>query len=321
MTYSALVVGLGSIGMETDLGLDPERFVFSHCRALSQHPAYKLAGAVDVDERRRVSFEAHFHRPAFADVGSALRALSPEVVVIAVPTKAHGGVLREILDLGRPLAVLCEKPLSLDLVEAREIVAACDATGTRLYVNYIRHSDPGVEDVRRRISDGRIETPVKGVAWYSKGLFNNGSHFVELLGIWLGRVQGFEVVDKGRSWNADDPEPDVVLSFERGRIHFLAAREEAFSHYGVELLSPSGRLRYDAGGEVVTWQQVVENDSFPGYRMLDPTGERLPVGLDRIQWHVVDQMHADLEGRPSAVCSGRQALGVIEQLDAIRNAL
>lgn len=321
MTYRALVVGLGSIGMETDLGLDPERLVFSHCRALAQHPAYELAGAVDMDERRRAAFEAHFDRPAFADVGGALRAVSPEVVVIAVPTKAHAAVLREVLDAAHPLAILCEKPLSLDLAEAREIVAACEAAGTWLYVNYIRHSDPGVEDIRRRIADGRIETPLKGVAWYSKGLFNNGSHFVELLGVWLGRVQGFEVVDKGRLWNADDPEPDVVLSFERGRVHFLAAREEAFSHYGVELVSPSGRLRYDAGGELVTWQGVVENDSFPGYRMLDPTGERLPVGLNRIQWHVVDQMHADLEGRPSAICTGRQALEVIEQLAAIRNAL
>ncbi len=321
MTRRALVIGLGNIGMETDLALDPDEFVFSHCRALSQHPAFDLAGAVDLDERRRSAFEARFDRRAFSDADAAARELAPDVVVVAVPTTKHGDVLRELIELGAPKAILCEKPISLDLDEAREVVALCEAAGSRLYVNYIRHSDPVVEEIYRRIIDGAISVPIKGVAWYSKGLFNNGSHFVELLTHWLGPIRSFEVVSKGRALSTGDPEPDVVLSFENASVHLMAAWEEAFSHYGIELLSPSGRLRYDTGGEAVTWQGAVENDSFPGYRMLDPIGERLPVGLSRIQWHVVDQMHADLEGRPAAICTGRQALDVIEQLAAIRNAL
>lgn len=321
MIRRAIVVGLGGIGMQTDLALDPELYVYSHCRALAQHPEFELVGAVDPNSTQRGEFEDHYHSPAFGDVASALAALRPDIVVIAVPTASHGDVLRQVLASHRPSAILCEKPLSFDLAEARELVDLCQTSGVRLYVNYIRHSDPGVGEVGRRIVDGRIETPLKGIAWYSKGLFNNGSHLVELLSLWLGPIQGFQLVDSGRVWNGSDPEPDVVIAFQKGRIHLMAAWEEAFSHYGIEMVSPSGRLRYDDGGAHLTWQAAVENPSFPSYRMLDPVGENVPVGLNRIQWHVVDQLQADLEGGVSAICSGPQALDILEKLAAIRDAL
>ena len=31
-----------------------------------------------------------------------------------------------------------------------------------------------------------MRPPIKGVCWYSKGLLNNGSHFINLLEFWLG---------------------------------------------------------------------------------------------------------------------------------------
>ncbi|MEO9298593.1 Gfo/Idh/MocA family oxidoreductase [Devosia alba] len=307
--------------MQIDLHLSADTFIHSHCRALATHPGYDLVGAVEPVEERRAAFERQYHRPSVANLADGLAQLAPELVVVSVPTQLHAGMIEQILALAVPRAIVCEKPLALDLTEAREMVERCEAAGVALYVNYIRQSQPGVKDIAAKLASGEIATPLKGVAWYSKGLFNNGSHFVTLLQHWLGPLASFQVTSAAPNWRGSDPEPDVVLRFRDGVVHLLAAREEDYSHYGIELVSPSGRLRYDDGGNSILWQPAIESPDFPGYRTLSPMPQNIAVGLNQIQWHVFDEILADLDGRSASICTGRQALTVLEQLAAIRDAL
>jgi predicted dehydrogenase len=320
MTLGVVVVGLGQIGMASDLALDPEVYVYTHARAFHQHPAFELLAGVDGSAQRRAEFTKAYGRPVYATVSEALREIDPAVVAIAVPTEAHAAVLQEVLALRKPSAIICEKPLSYNRDESVSIVASCAQAGSQLFVNYIRRADPAVREIKTRLDFGQIATPLKGVAWYSKGLFNNGSHFVDLLQYWLGELLSFKLVQKGRCWGAD-PEPDFLASFAGGQIHFLAAREEDYSHYTVEIISPSGRLRYDLGGSRVLWQPTVPSITSPGYTVLDPTEVEIPSDLEKIQLHVTNELAAALEGRPAAICTGTQALQTIEHLTRIKNAL
>ncbi|MDP2030671.1 MAG: Gfo/Idh/MocA family oxidoreductase [Thiobacillus sp.] len=320
MTQGVIVIGLGQIGMASDQDLDPMAHVHTHARAFHQHPAFELLAGVDADAQRREEFQHTYGRPAFANVADALESASPDVVVIAVPTSMHSAVLKQVLATCRPRAILCEKPLSYDINEAREMVSLCEQANCQLFINYVRRADPAVREIKRRLDSGQIATPLKGVVWYSKGLFNNGSHFFDLLQYWLGEMQSFQLVQRGRTWG-EDPEPDLAVTFANGRIHFLAAREEDFSHYTVELVSPNGRLRYDLGGERVLWQPAVASVSAPGYTVLDPVEQGIPNALSRIQWYVADQLAVALLGQPAAVCTGSEALRTIEHLTSIKNAL
>src|SRR6185437_9793679 len=103
--------------------------------------------------------------------------------------------------------VLCEKPLAQDPVVAKEMLAACEARGISLFVNYMRRADPAVAAVKAMIESGAIETPLKGTVWYSKGLIHNGSHFVDLVRHWLGPIGSVQLLRAGRRWEERDPEP------------------------------------------------------------------------------------------------------------------
>jgi predicted dehydrogenase len=306
--------------MASDLALDPGVHVYTHARAFHQHPAFELLAGVDGSAQRRAEFTQAYGRPVYATVSEALREFDPAVVAIAVPTEAHAAVLEEVLALRKPSAIICEKPLSYKLDEAARIVASCTQAGSQLFVNYVRRADPAVREIKARLDSGQIALPLKGVAWYSKGLFNNGSHFFDLLQYWLGELLAFKLVQKGRCWGSD-PEPDFIATFASGQIHFLAAREEDYSHYTVEMVSPSGRLRYDLGGSRVLWQPAIPSITSPGYTVLDPTEKEIPNDLAKIQLHVADQLAAALDGRPAAICTGVQALQTIEHLTRIKNAL
>ena len=317
MLEKCLIIGLGQIGMNYDLDLDPTVAVYSHARAISMHSLFELTGAVDSSSFQRSLFEKHYMRPAFDNISLALRQLQASIVIIASPSETHAAVLDEVLGQAKPKIILCEKPLAYELVEAREMVEACDRAGVKLYVNYMRRADPGVIEVKRRIEKNEISKPIKGVGWYSKGFINNGSHLFNLLEFWLGRFIRFKLINAGRLWDGLDPEPDVEAEFERGAVTFLSVWEEAFSHYTLELLSQSGRLRYEQGGKLIKWQSALSDPDFAGYKTLNSAPEMIVNGMKRYQWYVFEEIAASLSGKQINLCTGRQALITLESIHKI----
>lgn len=317
----ALVVGLGQMGMGYDVNLDSESFVLTHSRAFELHPKFRLIGGVDPDSIRRDLFENQYRCKPYSSIDDAYRDLDPDILAISNPTESHGQTLTMALDVFQPECIICEKPLSYELSEAKKMVDLCASQNCRLYVNYKRRSDPGAIEVKRLLADGSISCPVKGLAWYSKGLFNNGSHLFNLLQFWLGDVQDFKILQVGRLWNKVDPEPDFLVTFQHGDIYFLAAKEENFSHYTIELVASNGRLRYEQEGDHIVWQRVVTDTTYEGYKILSPVDELIQTEMRRYQWHVVDQIARDIDGYDANVCSGLEALQTLRWLDEIRSML
>jgi len=317
MVKGSLIIGLGQIGMEYDFDISSDKSIFTHARAFSTHQDFELLGAVDPSSEKRSRFINKFNKPAFSDLKEALEQIDPEIIVIATPTNYHKVILQQVLKIRKPKAIICEKPLSYDIEDARFMIDLCEQKGVKLYVNYMRRSDMGVIEVNDRISKGLIAGPFKGVVWYSKGFLHNGSHFFNLLEFWLGEYQSSKVISEGRLWNGQDPEPDIFVEFELGSITFLAAWEESFSHYTIELLSHSGRLRYEKGGEFITWQGIHADPSFQGYTILKDLPEIIPNSMDRYQWNVAEQLSRALNGKSASICTGREGLKTLEYINQI----
>lgn len=314
MTHGVLIVGLGAIGMGYDFADPAPDRAATHCRAFSVHPAFGELVGVDPDATRRAMFETKYRGKSYPTVEAALAQHNPAVVVIATPTAAHAGTLRTVLALGSPRVVLCEKPLAEEPAAAQAMLEACESRGVAIYVNYMRRADPGVAAVKAMIGSGAIEAPLKGVVWYSKGLIHNGSHFVDLMRHWLGPIRTVQLVRSGRRWQEHDPEPDFLAEQALGSSIFLAAQEECFSHYTVEIVARNGRLRYEQGGERVEWQPVSDDPAFPGYRILRASPEVLPADLHRSQWHVAEQLALALAGHETRLCTGREALLTLQDI-------
>lgn len=77
-----------------------------------------------------------------------------DAIVIATPTQTHGELILQCID--RPLALFCEKPLSADYGEAREVVNAIKQHGTRLQLGFMRRFDPGHLRLRQALQDGAL---------------------------------------------------------------------------------------------------------------------------------------------------------------------
>ncbi|MCG3771440.1 MAG: scyllo-inositol 2-dehydrogenase (NAD(+)) [Nitrosomonadaceae bacterium] len=157
-----MIVGLGKISMGYDLTLPTDSSVYSHARVLILHPDFELCCAVDLDESKRATFGRVYKAPAYPALGQALKNHRVDLAVIATPTETHYGEVHQLLALGRPKALLCEKPLSNNLNDSRARLSCCEKRVVSLYVNYMRRSEPGVIEVKRRIESGEIASPLNG---------------------------------------------------------------------------------------------------------------------------------------------------------------
>jgi predicted dehydrogenase len=319
--YKVLLIGLGQVGMGYDFDIADPSVVSSHAKAFASHPDFELSGGIDPDATACARFHQRYGSWAGGDLAEGLRNVNPDVVVVAAPTMHHADLVQLALRHARPKLILCEKPLSYSLEAARMMVAACREAGCLLYVNYLRRVEPGVLEVKRRLRNGTIATPLKGVAWYTKGLLHNGSHFSNLLEFWLGPVEKFSIITAGRTWGEADFEPDVQVKYGAGDVTLLAAREEHFSHHEIHLVAPNGCLRYEQGGAKILWQAAVQDPDFPEYAVLSQHAERIATDGARLQWLVTDQVSACLRGRASSLCNGEDALLTLESLLEIKAAL
>lgn len=316
MSHSVALIGLGRIGMLYDLNLNESDYVFSHARAFSMHPGFDLIGAVDPALALREQFSEKYKVPAFPTVSELLSHESPDVVVVASPTPTHLAVIKEVLQLCKPKLILCEKPLAYSSDDAQAIIKHCHNKGVQLFVNYIRRADPGVMEIKARLSSGQISSSFKAVVWYSKGLLHNGAHFLDLLIYWFGPVKSMNIIDPGRSVGEQDAEPDCRVEFESGTAIFCTAKEENFSHYTVEVVATNGRLRYEQGGLIV-WQPAEPHPTLDHCRQLRSSIEVIENDAGRYQYRVVEQLNSALESTAHTLCTGDIGAMNIELLESL----
>ncbi len=106
------VVGLGRIGWN------------QHCQALHAHKQFNLVAVCDPVAERCVEAEATFQCASYQDYKQTLKHPGLDAVVIATPTHLHKSQTVEAMKNG--LHVILEKPMTLDVKEARAIIRASE---------------------------------------------------------------------------------------------------------------------------------------------------------------------------------------------------
>lgn len=321
LKHKAAIIGLGGIGQDYDFDITDQSRILTHATAYANHDAFDLVAGVDLNLEARTRFSKKFHKRAFDSIETMYRYVQPEIISICVPTSLHWAVFKEVIR-HVPLAIVCEKPLAATAEQGQEMVSVANGCGCALLVNYMRRFDPGINRLREAIVRGEYGLIRKGVVWYSKGMLNNGSHFIDLLSHLLGAVTKVNLLASGREFPAGDREPDVSITFGNVPVYFLAAREEDFSIREIELVTSDAMIYVQ--NDSITVKRAEESELFHSYRMLAAGVDKLPTDLNRYQYHVVDGLHRHLTAAAPLLSSGATALmtlSVVEQVAMLANQM
>ena len=85
-------------------------------------------------------------RKITADYRDILRDPEVDMVILAVPHEMHMFFIREVLSAGKHL--LCEKPMTMTMAEAYEVIRLVKEKGVKLCVDYNRRFSPAMLDLK-----------------------------------------------------------------------------------------------------------------------------------------------------------------------------
>src|SRR5262245_4700345 len=125
-----------------------------HTGALAQTPGAQWAGMCDINAERGAARAAEAGCPFFVDHKELLAEVRPDVAVICVPHPFHAPLALDCFAAGAH--VLVEKPIAVEVAEADAMIAAADAAGRLLAVNFQQRFRPAVAYAREMLGRGEL---------------------------------------------------------------------------------------------------------------------------------------------------------------------
>lgn len=302
VVWDAAVIGLGAIGCgyDRDKGPGVSQRITTHARAYRLHKGFNLVAGVDPNTRQRQLFSEEYKLPAYESLAELFQQHSPKAISLCVPTPIHRKAFEELLPY-KPKAVLCEKPLASTLLDSIAIQNAAKDANVLLQVNFMRRFEPEVNRLRGQLVSGKLGKVFKGVVWYSGGILNSASHFIDLL-LWLFPDDQLEVqVLKDNAEKKGDAAFDFCLSGKQRRIYFCAVESTYYRCNEMELLAEQGSVRYGSSGMAIHTRLAEENPWFRPEVWLAENSTARKTDLLNYQYHSVDALYqAMLSGKQSA---------------------
>lgn len=126
------VVGIGSMGVH-------------HARVYSELPSTELIGIVDIDQERGKLCSEQFDTNFYTDYQSLIEQ-GVQAVNIAVPTSMHYPLAVDFIEHG--VHVLVEKPITVDLIQAKSLVDLSKKNHCILQVGHLERFNPAVRKLR-----------------------------------------------------------------------------------------------------------------------------------------------------------------------------
>ena len=118
----------------------------------------RVVAVVDQNKELSEKLSNELEAKAYSDIEHVLTLPELDAVCISTPIKTHKEFSLKALQAGKH--VLCEKPLTLTVADAEEILQTVISSGCVFQLAFMRRFDDGFEAARQKIKQGAIGQPV-----------------------------------------------------------------------------------------------------------------------------------------------------------------
>ncbi|MHB1458472.1 MAG: Gfo/Idh/MocA family protein [Armatimonadota bacterium] len=216
--------------------------LYSHMPSFSKNPYVEVSAVADpnLDAANRIAENFGVDKVT-DDYHAILSDSSIDTVDICVPHNLHYRLVMDALNAGKD--VILEKPISMNLEEADEMIATADKVGKRLLVSLNQRFLPIHRKVKEMLDDGSIGKPflanliilgnVVGDLnnpsnwrgkWDESGggaLFDSGTHVIDIMRYWFGEPTAVTAVLKNLLCTQKDKADDnasVIFEYDDNLI-------------------------------------------------------------------------------------------------------
>lgn len=270
MVFKAAIIGCGNIAGGYDIKV-PDKWSFTHAGAYHLCPDTKLVAVADVaiGPLKRFGMKWGIER-LYEDYREMLEKEAIDILSICLPTEKHYEVFEYAVKKDVP-AIFCEKPLSNDLEEAKKMVNMSE--GRVVSVNYFRRWNTTIVQLREELEKGTYGNAIHATVRYTKGVFVNGSHLIDLMRWFFGEPEEVNLL-KIHNANEKDPGIDFNLIFPGGfSAHFLHTQRVEYVFIDIDVLMESGRVVIGQRGQKIKKYYKIIEPHYKKFNIIDNSTE------------------------------------------------
>jgi UDP-N-acetyl-2-amino-2-deoxyglucuronate dehydrogenase len=161
---------VGIVGCRRGLGVGKQIAVL---------PEYQTVAVCDLDSERADAAAAELGGlAAYTDYQAMLAEQRPDVVFLATNTQPRAQLTVQAANAGVP-GIIAEKPMAMSMAEARAMVDACRAAGSKLIITHQRRMGGDLLEMRALIEEGALGDLLLVRASCAGDLLTDGTHAVD----------------------------------------------------------------------------------------------------------------------------------------------
>jgi len=248
----------------------------AHLRAIGETPHADLVATMDIIEEKVRAAADEYHAKPYTSVKAVLADEGVDAVVLPLPHHLHCPIAVQAAEAGKH--ILVEKPMALNLAEARQMVDAAEAGGVCLMVGQSTRFRPEVWTAKGVIEQGtlgRVRQCIHQRAWFVQRLSTDWRYSAEQCGglylplfsshdvdmtLWLMDAAPVRVHSLLRSnTNLTDAESDGVVNIELtgdGIASLSFSMTSHISRHSALFIGTKGTLLLDGGKLLVNSEEV-----------------------------------------------------------------
>ena len=255
-----ILIGFGNIAANyaDDICMQKWFKYSTHLQVLNKHPDFYLKAVVD---NNIFALEKAKGLGTIPEVKHNVNELDNpdefDVAILAIPPERRIDIIKK---LPKIKAVIFEKPLSLDISDAYEIINLCQNRRIIAEVNFPRRFDQKVIESIEKLSNnlGDLQS---AFAIYGNGLNNNGSHLLDLTRMLLGNCVWVQSLANGECDKSGPIKNDLNIPFAIGfknGVKLLAQviKFENYREVYLDLWGSKGRLSFIQEGLLSSYYKV-----------------------------------------------------------------
>ena len=268
-----------------------------------------------------------------------------QAVYIASPVVCHAQQIRMAAEAGKH--ILCEKPLTLNVTQAKEAVAICHSNGVFLQEGYMMKFHGAHQKIKSLIAEGRIGQVVSMRAqlscWYPKmegawrqdpatggggALIDMASHLIDLLEYFVGPIRRLAGLSGNlvQSYRSEDAST-TLLEFQSGAQatvdSFFCIPDEAsrtrLEIYGSRgAVLAEGTIGQSTGGKLEGIFGLGE-EGYDAQQTKDIARTFQPVPFDEINPYTAESSYfakCILDGQAPEINNGENAIHILKAVEA-----
>lgn len=325
------VVGAGLIGRR-------------HAVAVQAAKGVELACIVDPAPDAK-DFARQLGVASLPDLVALVRGGEAEGVILSTPNTMHAEGAQVCIEAGLP--VLIEKPITTDIVSAREIVAAAEAGGVPIATGHHRRHNPLIARAKALVDEGALGqiASVHGTTWFMKPddyfetdwrrrkgagpVYLNLIHDIDLLQHFCGPVASVHAAESNAiRGNEVEETAAILLRFESGLLGTVNVCDSAVAPWSWEQTARENPV-YPATSEDCYWLGGTRGSlSLPNLTLWTNPGKRSwwePISATKMTFDFTDPLilQAEQFGRvvrreEQPTVSGRDGLSALAVIEAVK---